>query len=201
MRYMWQWFIQSLGKNWFLWTLIIINFLGSIYGFYWYKEQLASTHPAYLRIFVPDSPTSSSLFTIYLMLLLVGRTFPALEAFASVTNFKYGVWAVAVIIAGGIAGNELRFTDYMLMVSHGGMALESLLYTRFYSIRLVHMIPVALWTLGNDVLDYSLHINPWLPQVLEPNVNTIGWLTGALSLFSLLLVYLLVGRFRRKKLV
>ncbi|MBO8170732.1 MAG: DUF1405 domain-containing protein [Bacillaceae bacterium] len=187
-----RWFFKVLTERWFLVSLIIINFLGSIYGFYWYKNQLIATEPSFLRLFVPDSPTSSSLFTIVLILLLLGKRFPSLEAFAAVTNFKYGIWAVLMILLGAAKGNPLQWTDYMLMISHGGMAAESLLYSRFYSIRLVHLLPVAVWTLLNDLLDYTLNIHPWLPAVLADYDNAIGWFTFGLSLFSIMLVYQLV---------
>lgn len=185
-------FISSLRKSWFLWSLIIINLLGSIYGFYWYKNQLAQTSPGILRVFVPDSPTGSLLFTFFLIALLVGRSIPTLEAFAAVTNFKYGVWAVAVIIAGWLMGGEQRWTDYMLMFSHGGMALESLLYAKFYTIRFRHLLMVATWTIWNDWMDYMLDIHPWLPSVLEPFDHIVGILTFLLSLISLYLIFLLV---------
>lgn len=194
LRWFWQWFMRTLTDRWFLWTLIIINFLGSIYGFYWYKNQLYSTEPAFLRIFVPDSPTASSLFTLVLIAMALGRKIPQLEAFAAVTNFKYGVWAVAVILLGSAAGDPLHWTDYMLMISHGGMALESLLYSRHYSIRPIHFIPVAVWTLSNDLLDYTLNIHPWLPGQLEPADHLIGWFTFILSLFSLVLIAWLVKK-------
>ncbi len=147
-----------------------------------------------MRIFVPDSPTASSLFTLVLIALLLGRKIPQLEAFAAVTNFKYGVWAVAVILLGSVSGNTLHWTDYMLMISHGGMALESILYSRHYSIRPVHLIAVAIWTLSNDLLDYTLNIHPWLPPQLEPVDHLIGWFTFALSLFSIALIARLVKK-------
>ncbi len=189
---LYSWFMESLKKSWFLWSLIIINLLGSIYGFYWYKNQLAQTSPEIFRVFVPDSPTGSLLFTFLLITLLVGRSIPTLEAFAAVTNFKYGVWAVAVIIAGWLMGGEQRWTDYMLMFSHGGMALESLLYAKFYTIRFRHLLMVATWTIWNDWMDYILDIHPWLPSVLEPFDHIVGILTFLLSLISLYLIFLLV---------
>lgn len=199
MKDLWNWFIGSLCTSWFLWIMIIVNGLGSIYGFYWYKEQLGSTEPAFLRIFVPDSPTASTLFTFVLIAFLVGRSIPSLEAFAAVTNFKYGVWAVSVILAGAAVGDQLYWQHYMLMFSHGGMAVESLLYARFYTIKLRHIMYVAVWTLGNDLLDYTLDIHPWLADKLEPFHNTVGWATVLLSLFSLWIIYHLTKLHKKKE--
>jgi uncharacterized membrane protein YpjA len=199
MAMLWHWFIASLRTRWFLWMMIIINGLGSVYGFIWYEYQLESTFPTFLRIFVPDSPTASTLFTLVLITMLIGRSIPSLEAFAAVTNFKYGVWAVSVILAGAALGDSLSWQHYMLMFSHGGMAVESLLYARFYTLRLRHIVYVAAWTLLNDLLDYTLDIHPWLADELEPYDHVVGWATVGLSLFSLWLIYSLVRSYQRKK--
>ena len=96
---------RILFSSWFCWSLFVINLLGSIYGFYWYKNQLLSTE-WYWLIFVPDSPTASTFFTLVLGLYLMQRRLPILEAFAAITLFKYGIWAVVVIIWGGTCGSE-----------------------------------------------------------------------------------------------
>jgi uncharacterized membrane protein YpjA len=188
MNWTWEWFWQSLGKRWFLWLLFVINFLGTIYGFIWYGNQLADT-PAFLRIFVPDSPTGSGLFTLVLFTYLIGRHIPVLEALAGITNFKYGVWAVGVIIAGWFLGNEVRWTDIMLLVSHTGMAVESALYARFYKLSWLPVGIAALWTLNNDFLDYVMDIHPWLPDELVPYTGIVGLCTVLLSLISIFIIW------------
>jgi uncharacterized membrane protein YpjA len=198
MNWIWEWFWESLGKRWFLWTLLIINFLGTIYGFIWYGNQLADT-PAYLRIFVPDSPTGSGLFTLVLLTYLVGRQIPVLEALAGITNFKYGVWAVAVIIAGWLLGREVYWQDVMLLVSHTGMAVESLLYARFYKLSWLPVGIAALWTLNNDFLDYVMDIHPWLPSVLDPFEGYVGLLTVLLSLISIAVIWFANNKWNRNK--
>ncbi|WP_139489143.1 DUF1405 domain-containing protein [Brevibacillus dissolubilis] len=199
MKWMWVWFWESLGKSWFLWILFVINLLGTIYGFYWYKEQLASTEPAFLRVFVPDSPTGSGLFTLVLFTYIIGRSVPVLEALASITNFKYGVWAVAVIIAGWSLGNEIHWQDIMLMVSHTGMAVESALYARYYKLSWVPVGIAALWTLNNDFLDYVMYIHPWLPAELVPYTGVVGLCTVLLSLVSISLIWYLNTILTRNK--
>lgn len=189
-----------------LWTLFIVNLLGSIYGFYWYKNQLIDVG-SWLNIFVPDSPTASAAFTIVLGLFILKRHFPLLEAFAAVTLFKYGVWAVVIIIAGaaqnaylhgGSMLSHMQWTDWMLMCSHGGMAIQALLYGRFYVYRLVHLLIVAAWTLLNDVVDYTLNLHPWLPASLANVDYMIGGYTMALSFLSLVIAaWLVYNPFRK----
>ena len=58
----------------FNYRLLIINFFGTIYGYYWYKWQLAVTEPIFY-IFVPDSPTASLFFVLRLSRWLLGKHF------------------------------------------------------------------------------------------------------------------------------
>ena len=198
MIWIWEWFRQSLGKRWFLWTLFVVNLLGTVYGFYWYGNQLAET-PAYLRLFVPDSPTGSGLFTLVLLTYLLGRNIPILEALAGITNFKYGIWAVSVIVTGWIMGDEINWTDVMLVLSHAGMAIESVLYARFFKLSILPVGFAALWTLNNDFLDYVMNIHPWLPAVMEPYDGIVGLFTVLLSLLSISVIWFTNQLFARNK--
>ncbi|MCF6093360.1 DUF1405 domain-containing protein [Microaerobacter geothermalis] len=185
----WNWLKVSLMKKWFLWTLFIINFLGTIYGFIWYKNQLINTSPGWLRFFVPDSPTASGLFTLVLLFFIIGKHFPTIEALAAVTQVKYGIWAVGIILAGALMGDNLVFTDYMLMFSHGGMAIEALLYSPYYRFKGIHLLIASIWVLWNDGMDYLLDIHPWLPGIMEPFDHIVGWATLILSFFSIWMIF------------
>lgn len=198
MKWAWEWFWGSLGKSWFLWLLLIINFFGTIYGFIWYGNQLADT-PALLRIFVPDSPTGSGLFTLVIFSYIIGRQYPFLEALAGITNFKYGVWAVAVIVSGWMLGNDVHWTDIMLLTSHAGMAVESALYSKFYRLSWLPVGVAALWTLNNDFLDYVMDIHPWLPDQLVPYTGIVGLCTVVLSLLSISFIWYLNAVLTRKQ--
>ncbi|MEW9033111.1 MAG: DUF1405 domain-containing protein [Planifilum fimeticola] len=183
--------MDNLDRPWMLWSLFAVNLLGSIYGFYWYKDQLMMT-ASWLNLFVPDSPTASSAFTLVLLLYALRRRSPLIEAFAAVTLFKYGVWAVAVILLGGMAAPEpflesLHWTDWMLMFSHTGMAVEAILYSRFFTYQRHHLVLVGSWTLLNDGMDYLLDIHPWLPASISHLDGWIGLFTLGLSFVSLLL--------------
>lgn len=176
-----------------IWLLFIVNFLGTIYGYIWYGNQLEYTvahHPLWLLPFVPDSPTASLFFTAALLLMLYppkslqGTLVRELiEALAVLTSVKYGIWAVSIIFAGGYQGDTVSWTDWMLVASHTGMAVEALIYARFFAFR--RMLPVALlWTLANDMVDYSAGIYPWLPSVLKDDVASVQYFTIALTLLS-----------------
>ena len=74
--------------------LLVVNILGTIYGFIWYGNQLKETLPIFWP-FVPDSPMAS-LFCLCFNRFLIKRNWGLIEALAIVTLIKYGIWAVVV---------------------------------------------------------------------------------------------------------
>lgn len=151
---------QQLMSRPFLWLMLVCNLLGSIYGFYWYHNQMAETE-WYWNFFVPDSPTSSSFFTLVILLFLLRSSSPLLEMISMVTNIKYGVWACGVIITYWVADHDVQPADLMLMMSHGAMAVEVILYNFAYRFDWRLLWVGAAWLLYNDFVDYVYDIHPW----------------------------------------
>jgi uncharacterized membrane protein YpjA len=191
-----------------LWALLWINLLGTIYGYYWYGDQLVETvrdMPLWFVPFVPDSPTASLFFTLSVAYLLYERKYGYtaksklgyhvrgfIEAFALITSFKYGVWAVSMIAASAELGTPMDWQDYMLSISHLGMAAEALLFTRMYRFRLLHIVLVACWSFANDYMDYGQMTFPWLPDVLRERLHSVRLFTNGLSVVSVLVALLLL---------
>lgn len=195
-----------LESKLFIITLIIANLAGSIYGFYWYKNQLLQSPQKWL-IFVPDSPLASTFFTIFLILYLFRKKSPLIEALASITLFKYGIWATAVIIWGAWTKDPsvlkiftletVNWIDVMLMTSHLAMALEAILFFRKYSYGFFSLFLVGLWIFTNDFIDYTQDVHPWLPR----NINSIDYLIGQYTIYLsgiTLLVFYFLSILRRK---
>ncbi|MDM5199504.1 DUF1405 domain-containing protein [Fictibacillus enclensis] len=178
-----------LKQRWFLTCLLIVNIIGTAYGYYWYKDQLAAT-PLKFVLFVPDSPTASLFFVFVLIAFLFGKNIPYIEALAAVSLFKYGIWAVGMNIAGGLVAPPLYWESYMLIFSHLGMAIEGLLYASYYKIRLRHMAVAALWVFHNEMIDYVYGMMPRY-DILADHMQLIGYLTFWLSAFSVALIYVL----------
>ncbi|MGZ9584063.1 DUF1405 domain-containing protein [Paenibacillus marinisediminis] len=209
-----SWYVSRsfLKQRWLLWALFISNFIGTIYGYYWYKQQLIQTwetKPHWLITFVPDSPTASLFFTLALLFLL----FPPkrnsgilhivrviIEALAVVTSVKYGVWACAMIIAGTVQGEPLIWQDWMLMASHTAMAVEALLYVRLFRFGAVSLIIAGMYTWLNDVLDYTYDIYPWLPRTLWDDITAVAWFTFILTGISILAGFLAWRQREKQKL-
>lgn len=198
-----------LNRN-VLWLLFIVNLVGTVYGYIWYENQLIWTlenKPAWMLPFVPDSPTASLFFTLSLLFLM----FPpqrssrfgdavrvVIEALAVVCSVKYGIWAVAMIVAGAAQGDVLNWQHYMLIASHLGMAAEALLYFRFMKARTGALAIGLGWLLLNDTIDYTFGINPWLPSELEDDLDAVRTFTYALSIASFLAAWVAL-RFRNKE--
>lgn len=176
----------------FIFLLFIINFFGTIYGFMWYKSQLTITPPIFL-VFVPDSPTASMFFTIFLLFFLYNKNTPYIEALAFMSLFKYGIWAVIMNILTMYIDGSLDWQGYMLIASHGGMAIQALLYAPFYRIRLKHFTVAALWILHNDIIDYVYEMMP-IYRSLTKYMNEIGYFTFWLSIVTIIVAYMLTIR-------
>ncbi|WP_400248084.1 DUF1405 domain-containing protein [Niallia sp. JL1B1071] len=174
-----------LSNRSFLGLLLIINIFGTAYGYYWYRFQLAET-PTKFLLFVPDSPTASLFFVFVLIAFLWKKNWPLMEALALVTLFKYGIWAVVMNILVYFETGEIGIDSWMLIFSHGAMAIQGLLYIPFYRFKWIHILLVAIWTLHNDVIDYVFKMMPKY-SVLDQYMANIGYFTFWLSILSLLI--------------
>lgn len=181
------WMMNILKERWFLWCLLFINILGTIYGYIWYGYQLSETPPKFL-LFVPDSPTASLFFVLVLLAFLCKRNWGLVEALAIVTLFKYGVWAVVMNVLLFIVDGYLSIESVMLILSHGAMALQGILYSPYYRIKPVHLVIAGIWTLHNDIIDYVFGMMPWYHS-LDQYIPQIGYFTFWLSIVSIGVCY------------
>ena len=192
----WLWSRALLTDRRILWLLFVSNLIGTVYGYIWYGGQLANvweTQPAWQIVFVPDSPTGSLFFT----LAVLGLLFPPssrwmkgilnlIEALAVVTSVKYGVWAISIIVWDAGLGYPIEPLSWMLIASHGIMALEALLYVRFFSLGVLWLIPAAVWTFANDTIDYTFGIFPYLSPEHLARIDQVRNFTFALTAASVL---------------
>jgi uncharacterized membrane protein YpjA len=144
-----------------MYLLIIINILGSIYGYYWYKNQLAATQFKYW-IFVPDSPFSTTLFAISLIIIALINIESWLHGIAYLGVIKYGIWAVILITHFWLFSGDVRITEAMLLFSHLGMALEGFVYFRHFKVTKPRIIAIVIWFIIWDYVDYVLDLHPYL---------------------------------------
>lgn len=91
---------------------------------------------------------------------------------------------------------SLGWIGYMLMVSHGAMAVQGLLYTPFYAIKTRHIVVAAIWTLHNDVIDYLFEQMPVYSSVTT-YMDEIGYFTFWLSIISIAIAYILTIKLKQ----
>lgn len=179
------WFLLSHKS--FLWILFIINLLGTVYGFYWYKWQMVVTEPKFW-IFVPDSPTASLFFTLAIVGWLINRHFKLIEALALITLVKYGLWAVVMNLLTLVETGSIGPVGWMLVISHFAMAVQAVLYIPFYKFGFGHIVLASIWTLHNDVIDYVFGQMPIYSNLMV-YMNQIGYFTFWLSIGCIAIAY------------
>jgi len=186
--------VKNPFRRWFLITLIIINILGSIYGYYWYKGQLMAT-PKELWLFTFDSPFSTTLFTFVLLGILFGIHNELLQLIAYTAVIKYGIWAAAVILHFWLTSGSPTFVTSMLFISHLGMALEGFVFIRHLYVSTFYLFLLGGWFAVNDFLDYFRGIHPYL---YHPNQKIFAMIT-AVGLSVLLFIYVWKFRLQRRR--
>ncbi len=180
---LWQEFWIKPWSSKFTVPLIIINVLGSIYGYYWYHMQLAAT-PAVYRIFVPDSPFATTLFALALFLYFLGWRSSLFGVVAMTASIKYGIWAVLLISHLWLHGGAVRPTEVILFVSHLGMVAQGLIFLRNINWGGFTVLTAFGWMLLNDFMDYIIGLHPYLfveGQLFFASLSAVG-LTLIISL-------------------
>ncbi|MCL6451526.1 MAG: DUF1405 domain-containing protein [Acetobacteraceae bacterium] len=157
-----RWVVGLPGNRAMLMPLILVNLGGSVYGFLWYRVQLAGTPPR-LWVLVPDSPLSTLIFSLVLILYGLRLRCPPLEGIAYVSTVKYGLWTALVLGQYCLAYRAVAFEDFHLTASHLAMVTEALVFCRFFRLRPAWLACGLLWNLVNDAADYVGGLHAYLP--------------------------------------
>jgi uncharacterized membrane protein YpjA len=181
-----------------LWFLLIVNFFGTIYGYYWYRYQITDT-PNWLRVFVPDSPTASLFLCFVLLGYILKQQNGLLEAFAFVSLLKYGIWAVVMNLFVLVIENGLDITAYLLIFSHAAMAIEAIILAPFFKVRRWQLLLASFWTLQDVIFDYVFNTMPSYYMLFQYR-DWIGLFTFYLSVIVIFIGYYFLIRKNRLKL-
>ncbi len=181
-----MWVSLILNNRLFLWILLFVNIIGTVYGYDWYMWQLEMTEPKFW-IFVPDSPTASLFFCFVLIGWLLRTHFRVFEALALLTLVKYGVWAVVMNLWTLQETGSIGAAGWMLVISHGAMALQAVLYWRRYRFGWLSIALASIWTLHNDVIDYLFGQMPIYGDLMK-YMDYVGYFTFWLSIVCILLL-------------
>ncbi len=178
----------------FLLLLFTFNLIGTLFGFAWYKGQLAHTL-WYFTPFVPDSPLSALFFTIALSLYLWGhnrypRAQAIISALATTWLIKYGVWCDYTLLYEWVGSKWLPMEAWVLILSHAGMVFEAVLYSLFVRIlrfSFGQLLFASLTLVINDYADYVYGVYPYLPNSSMLPMMTV--LTPILSIIAIVIAY------------
>ncbi len=162
----WSAFLENPWRARYAVILLLVNAAGSIYGYFWYHEQLKLTD-RYFWLFVPDSPLATTLLVLVLGLSLLGIRNIILDLIAFTANIKYGLWAVFMISDFWIRGGNIDVPELMLWFSHLGMAVQGAIYLKSCSVNfngnmIIPLITMTAWMLLNDFIDYYFDVYPYL---------------------------------------
>jgi uncharacterized membrane protein YpjA len=171
----------------FLVLLLIANFLGTIYGYYWYRGQLSITD-WYFIPFVPDSPTATLFLCILIVLILLNKKWSLIDALAFTTLIKYGVWAVVMNLLTFAETGLVSWIGLMLICSHGIMAIQAFLFIPYLEIKPIHFYITAIWLFHNDVIDYVYGQYP-IYGSLQSYSDHIGYFSFWLTVLVLILLH------------
>lgn len=141
-------------------VVLLINVAGTLFGFYYYREQLSIT-PWYLWLAVPDCP----LYTLFMAILLFAmlafnKKSDTFNVIATVGMTTYGVWTTIVLLYFGeiYFSPENALFSVGLWLSHAGMALEGLLMLPYLTrVKPESWALAAAWFAVLDWIDYAYH--------------------------------------------
>jgi uncharacterized membrane protein YpjA len=161
--------------------ILLINVAGSLFGLYYYWDQLMMT-PWYLWLAVPDCPLYTFFMIFALLFILRGKPSDTLNTVTAVGLSMYGTWTVIVLLY----FREIYFDPANalmssgLWISHAGMALEGFLLLPYLGrVRPISWVITALWFLVLDSVDFFYHfIYNGLPVRTHPLALMEYWLSA-----------------------
>jgi len=158
---LWRDFWRDPWQARFTVPLVVINALGSGFGYYWYHEQLAAT-PFYNWLFVPDSPLASTLVTLALLMRGDTALKRLFQTVAFTAAIKYGIWAMVIITQYWGMGGPVGIVELALWFSHLGMAVEGGIFLKNLQLDRTTVTVTGIWMLLNDFMDYVAGLHPYL---------------------------------------
>ena len=151
--------IENLGLR-LAWPIVIVNILGTGFGFWYYQSQFAAT-PTVMWPFVPDSPLATLLFALAVASWKLGYTQQWLCALAFFGNVILGLWTPYTLVAfveyyieAGIHPAMYAF----LFLSHLAMVVQALVLYRIADFSIGAVAAALTWYTADLIVDYFVPI-------------------------------------------
>lgn len=143
-----------------VWLLILVNLVGTVFGFWYYIPQLSAT-PVVMWPLVPVSPLATLYMALSLLLWrggFTGRVAQLVHVLAFIGCLKYGLWSVYVQLFIEDASHLPFLLWQFLIWSHAGMVLQAFLIQRYAAFSLWALGLATAWYTLNDVFDFFLTV-------------------------------------------
>lgn len=144
--------LENVGLR-LAWPIILVNLLGTAFGFWFYWPQLAQT-PLPMWIIVPVSPLATMYMAFSLAAWRLDYQLEWLHALAFIGGIKYGLWTPILQIFINGPGDIALWLYLFLIVSHFAMAVQVFLIHRYASFPVWAVGIGTGWYVLNDMLDY-----------------------------------------------
>ncbi|MDG5776425.1 DUF1405 domain-containing protein [Haloarculaceae archaeon H-GB2-1] len=144
--------LEDLGLR-LAWPIVLVNLAGTLFGFWYYRFQLAATPPA-AWVVVPDSPVATLFIALSLAAWKLDYDVGWLHVLAFFGCLKLGLWTPYVQLALNGVGSIALWMYWFLVLSHLAMGVEAFLIHRYASFSVGSVAVAVLWYGFNDVVDY-----------------------------------------------
>ena len=94
--------------------------------------------------------------------IFLGREIKSLTFFAGAMSFKYGFWALGILVQNWLMAGKILPVEGMLFFSHLGMIIESLIYVKKLSVKKIFYYFAVGWLFFEDIADWGLGFHPYL---------------------------------------
>jgi uncharacterized membrane protein YpjA len=167
-------------------------FIGTVF---WYGDFIrAGSPPLWAYPFIPDSPLSTLLFGVALILLHHRRSNDLLNRFAIAYNIKFGSWTMLFWFLYWARTGDVNPVSVLMFATHFGMAAEGVLLFQYLDGKgMRNTFIVLAWFVLHDFVDYA---------PIAPGRDGYGWypplplgtaLVPAMMTHAIVMTWLLSG--------
>lgn len=144
--------LEDIGLR-LAWPIAIVNLVGTAFGFWYYRFQLADT-PLAAWPLVPDSPLATLFIALSLIAWRLDRRANWLHVLAFFGCLKLGFWTPFVQLFVNGPGGIATWLYVFLITSHLAMVFEAFVIHRYAQFTLPAIGVATAWYGLNDLVDY-----------------------------------------------
>ncbi|MDQ2050469.1 DUF1405 domain-containing protein [Natronolimnohabitans sp. A-GB9] len=150
--------IEDLGLR-FAWLVVAINLAGTVFGFWYYRQQLLDTAMV-MWPWIPDSPMATLLIAVAIAAWKLGYELPWLTALAFFGNVILGLWTpyTLLVFHETYATQTHPLMYQFLFWSHLAMVVQAFVLHRITDFPVWGVAVAAVWYTSNLIVDYFVPV-------------------------------------------